>query len=73
MIFLSHNSKDKHIVEPIAIKLRDEFGQDNVFYDSWSIQPGEGIIAKMNEGIERCEVCFYFVSSNSLNSFMVNL
>ena len=40
MIFLSHNSKDKHIVEPIAIKLRDEFGQDNVFYDSWSIQPG---------------------------------
>jgi hypothetical protein len=73
MIFLSHNSKDKDIVEPIALKLRDEFGQDNVFYDSWSIQPGDGIIEKMNEGIEKCEVCFYFVSSNSLNSFMVNL
>ena len=73
MIFLSHNSKDKAIVEPIALKLRAEFGQDNVFYDSWSIQPGEGIIAKMNEGIENCDICYYFVSSNSLNSFMVNL
>lgn len=73
MIFLSHNSKDKVLVEPIALKLRDEFGQDYIFYDSWSIQPGEGIISKMNEGIEKCEVCYYFVSSNSLNSFMVNL
>lgn len=73
MIFLSHNSKDKVIVEPIALKLRDEFGQDNIFYDSWSIQPGEGIIARMNEGIDNCDICFYFVSKNSLNSFMVNL
>ncbi len=73
MIFLSHNSKDKAIVEPIALKLRSEFGQNNIFYDSWSIQPGEGIISRMNEGIENCGICFYFVSANSLNSFMVNL
>lgn len=73
MIFLSHNSKDKSIVEPIALRLRDEFGQSNVFYDSWSIQPGEGIIAKMNEGIANCKICYYFVSNNSLNSFMVNI
>ncbi len=73
MIFLSHNSKDKSIVEPIALKLRDEFGQDNVFYDSWSIQPGEGIIAKMNDGIANCKICYYFVSKNSFNSFMVNI
>ena len=56
MIFLSHNSKDKIIVEPIAIKLREVFGQDNVFYDSWSIQPGDGIIDKMNEGLVVCKV-----------------
>ena len=31
MIFLSHNSKDKPIVEPLAIRLRDTFGQDNIF------------------------------------------
>ena len=40
MIFLSHNSKDKGIVEPFANKLAEVFGRDNVFYDSWSIQPG---------------------------------
>ena len=51
MIFISHNSKDKPIVEPIAVKLSTIFGQDNVFYDSWSIQPGDGIIDKMNDGL----------------------
>ena len=48
MIFISHNSKDKAVVEQIAIRLRDIFGQNNIFYDSWSIQPGDGIIDKMD-------------------------
>lgn len=43
-IFLSHNYHDKPVVEQVAIKLRDIFGEKNVFYDSWSIQPGESII-----------------------------
>lgn len=73
MIFLSHNSKDKQIVEPIAVKLASVFGQDNVFYDSWSIQPGDGIIDKMNEGLANCRYFFYFVSANSLTSGMVKM
>ncbi len=73
MIFISHNSKDKVIVEPIAIRLSSIFGQDNIFYDSWSIQPGDGIIDKMNEGLTRCKVFLFFVSNNSLNSNMVKL
>lgn len=73
MIFISHNSKDKPIVEPIALKLRDIFGQDEVFYDSWSIQPGDGIIDKMNIGLERCKLFLYFISINSINSYMVKL
>lgn len=73
MIFLSHNYKDKPIVEPIAIKLSTVFGMNNVFYDSWSMQPGEGIIEKMNQGIEQCEFFFFFVSKNSLASNMVKL
>jgi len=51
MIFLSHNHKDKEVVEQIAIRLKDIFGQDHVFYDSWSMQPGDGIIDKMNEAL----------------------
>ena len=73
MIFLSHNSKDKVIVEPIALRLREIFGQDKVFYDSWSIQPGDGIIDKMNEGLTHCKLFFFFVSNNSLLSEMVKL
>jgi len=73
MIFLSHNYKDKDIVEPIAVRLREIYGQDNVFYDSWSIKPGESIIGKMNEGISKCKWFFFFISNNSLNSSMVDL
>ncbi len=73
MIFLSHNTKDKPIVEPIAIRLSTIFGANNVFYDSWSIQPGDGIIDKMNEGIEKVKYFFLFISTNSLSSNMVKL
>lgn len=73
MIFLSHNSKDKPMVEPIALRLNQVFGQSNVFYDSWSIQPGDGIIDKMNSGLENCRYFFLFVSRNSLESNMVKL
>lgn len=73
MIFLSHNYKDKDIVEPIAVKLKEVYGQDNVFYDSWSIKPGESIIGKMNEGITNCKWFFFFISNNSLGSSMVDL
>lgn len=62
MIFHSHNFKDGDI-----------FGQENVFYDSWSIQPGDGIIDQMNDGLTQCKLFFFFVSNNSLNSEMVKL
>lgn len=73
MIFLSHNHKDKAVVEQIAIRLRDTFGQENVFYDSWSMQPGDGIVDKMNEGLGSCKLFLFFVSKNSLQSNMVKL
>ncbi|WP_338378815.1 toll/interleukin-1 receptor domain-containing protein [uncultured Flavobacterium sp.] len=73
MIFLSHNFKDKPIVEPIAIKLATIFGMNKVFYDSWSMQPGEGIIDKMNDGLTQSKFFFFFVSKNSLASNMVKL
>ena len=73
MIFLSHNYNDKPIVEQIAIRLKAVYGQDNVFYDSWSIQPGDGIIDKMEEGLSNCKFFFYFVSQYSLKSKMVKL
>lgn len=73
MIFLSHNFRDKPVIEQIAEVLRNTFGQDRVFYDSWSIQPGDGIIDKMESGLKACRFFFFFVSENSLKSPMVRL
>ncbi len=72
-IFISHNFKDKPIVEPIAIQLANYFGQNSVFYDSWSIQPGDGIVDKMNEALQSTDYFLFFVSHNSLNSQMVKM
>lgn len=66
MIFISHTSKDKPIVEPIALRLASIYGEDKVFYDSWSIQPGDGIIDRMTQGMAECKFFFFFVSKNSL-------
>lgn len=73
MIFLSHNSNDKAVVEQVAIKLKGIYGQENVFYDSWSIQPGDGIIDKMEQGLTNCQYFFFFVSKNSLKSNLVKM
>ena len=73
MIFLSHTSADKHLVDSIAQRLVAVYGTDNVFYDSWSIQPGDGIIDKMNIGLEKCQYFLFFVSEKSLESKMVSL
>lgn len=58
MIFLSHNKNDKPVVEQVALRLRNIYGQEKVFYDSWSIQPGEGIIDKMEKGLTNCKYFF---------------
>ena len=73
MIFLSHNYKDKPFVEHIASQLLNIYGEDKVFYDSWSIQPGEGIIDRMNSGLGDAKIFFFFITENSLNSKMVTL
>ena len=73
MIFLSHNHADKPLIEQVELRLADAFGQTNVFYDSWSIQPGEGIIDRMSDALGQCTHFFFFVSANSLKSRMVSL
>lgn len=71
--FLSHKHEDKPVVEPIALKLRAIFGEGAVFYDAWSIQPGDGIIERMNAGLEAPEFVFFFVSKRSLGSGLVSV
>lgn len=68
MIFLSHNKNDKPIVEPIALALAKRYGEDKVFYDSWSIKPGDSILGRMEEGLKHCRYFFFFMTSDSVNS-----
>lgn len=72
-IFISYNHTDAQIVDMISRRLELEFGRDNIFYDAWSIQPGDSIIGKMNDGLEAFTTFFFFVSKNSLASKMVSL
>ncbi len=70
-IFLSHTKVDKPIVDFFADNLSKIFGKDHVFYDIWSISPGESFIGKMNEGLADCGFFFLFISKASLDSKMV--
>lgn len=72
-VFISYNHADASIVDMISRRLELEFGRNNIFYDAWSIQPGDSIIGKMNEGLESFSTFFFFLSPNSLASKMVSL
>lgn len=72
-IFISYNHNDKVLIDTIARRLELEFGRNNIFYDAWSIQPGDSIIGKMNDGLTDFTTFFFFVSANSLTSNMVEL
>jgi hypothetical protein len=72
-VFLSHAHEDKDLVGQIAEELRQVFGEDRIFYDSWSMKPGESLIGKMSDGLENCSHFFLFMSEVSLEKPMVRL
>lgn len=72
-IFLSHAHEDKDLVGQVAEELRSVFGQDKIFYDSWSMKPGESLIGKMSDGLQSCSHFFLFMSEISLKKPMVRL
>ena len=72
-IFISYNHNDATLVDMVSRRLELEFGRNNIFYDAWSIQPGESIIGKMNDGLEAITTFFFFISPTSLVSKMVSL
>ena len=66
MIFLSYTHFDSDIVDPVANAVGQHLGRDNVFFDNWSIAPGESIIGRMNEGIANCAYFFLFMTKESM-------
>lgn len=72
-IFISYSQKDQPIVAHMAEVIRKSFGQENVFFDQWSIQPGDSIIQAMNQGLANCNFFLFFISKNSLSSEIVEI
>lgn len=69
MVFLSHSTKDKPLIEEIAFELINE-GID-VWLDKWEIENGDILDEKINQGIDNSCFVILFLSRNSLNSTWV--
>src|SRR5215813_9985177 len=65
-VFLSHSSKDKAVVRPLAERLRRDGVR--VWFDEWEIRPGDSIPAKVEEGLERSRVLVLCMSANASGS-----
>ena len=65
-VFLSHSSKDKAIVRPIAKRLRADGLR--VWLDEWEIKPGDSIPAKVEEGLEHSRVLVLCMSADAFGS-----
>lgn len=70
-VFLSHSSKDKDIVRPLAERLRKDGLR--VWFDEWQTRPGESISAKVEEGLERSRVLVLCMSANAFGSDWIAL
>ncbi len=53
-VFLSHSSKDKAAVRPVAERLRKDGLR--VWFDEWVLKPGDSIPAKIEAELEHSRV-----------------
>jgi hypothetical protein len=65
-VFLSHSSKDKSVVRPLAERLRADGLR--VWFDEWVLKPGDSIPAKIDEGLEQSRVLVLCMSANAFGS-----
>ena len=65
-VFLSHSSKDKSVVRPLAGRLREDGLK--VWFDEWVLKPGDSIPAKIEEGLEHSRVLVLCMSGNAFGS-----
>ena len=65
-VFLSHSSKDKTVVRPLAERLRQDGLK--VWFDEWVLKPGDSIPTKIQEGLEHSRVLVLCMSANAFGS-----
>ena len=65
-VFVSYSREDKAVVWALAERLRGDGLK--VWLDEWEIQPGDSIVQRMEEGLERSRVLLSMVSARGLDS-----
>lgn len=65
-VFLSHSSKDREVVYPVAEGLRADGLR--VWFGEWEIRIGDNISAKIEEGLEHSRVLVLCMSANAFGS-----
>ena len=65
-VFLSHSSRDKDIVRPLAERWRTDGLR--VWFDEWVLKPGDSIPAKIDEGLEQSRVLALCMSAQAFGS-----
>ncbi len=65
--FISHDSKDKNnIVRDIANYLRGRLCP--IWYDEYSLTPGDSLVKQINIGLEKCPSCLMILSKNFIKN-----
>ncbi len=70
-VFLSHSSRDKPMVRQIAEKLRQSGLR--VWFDEWSVKPGQLIGKGVEEGLEQSRILVLAMSKAAFDSDWVTL
>jgi len=65
-VFLSHSSKEKHLVDKVFNELQKS--EVKVWFDRYEIRPGDSITEKLNAGLKKSKLGLLFLSKNFLNS-----
>lgn len=65
-IFISHSARDKEQAKKIASKLKN--ANLDVWYDEWSLQPGDSLVDKIEKGIADSNTLLVLLSKESLKS-----
>lgn len=66
MVFLSHSSKDKGIVDSIFNEVQKN--EIKAWYDKYEIEPGDSVTDRINEGLEKSDMGVICISRNFLDS-----
>ncbi len=66
-VFICHDSRDKEsFVKPLYEELSKQ--PLNVWYDEYSLEPGDSLTDSIESGIRKCRVCTLVVSKNLLSN-----